>query len=142
MKIFVNANVRVGKSELDFFEFKSFLTKKYADKAEGMKTERGKESRRLDLDRLTRVLSDNEQDLKSVFILHGKLSKAKHLILDKISKVKGAMRTFIQTNDGFKVTAPEGYVAIDRTSDKAIKLVDRMEFSKNNFTVAKNWVKG
>ena len=40
----------------------------------------------------------------------------------------------------FDVVNPEGYVAID-DSGKAVKLVDRMEFSLNNFTVAKNWDK-
>ena len=33
-----------------------------------------------------------------------------------------------------------GYVAID-TNGKAVKLVDRMEFAFNNFTVAKDWDK-
>ena len=43
--------------------------------------------------------------------------------------------------DGFKVVNPEGYVAIDRTSGNAVKLVDRMEFSFNNFTAIKAWDK-
>ena len=47
----------------------------------------------------------------------------------------------VKTSDGFKVTNPEGYVAIDRISGNAVKLVDRMEFSFNNFTAIKNWDK-
>ena len=46
--------------------------------------------------------------------------------------------SFIKTSDGYKVTAPEGFVAIDHVG-KALKLVDRMEFSRANFTVAKSW---
>jgi len=49
--------------------------------------------------------------------------------------------TFVRTSDGFKVTNPEGYVAIDRISGNAVKLVDRMEFSFNNFTAIKSWDK-
>jgi len=49
--------------------------------------------------------------------------------------------TFVKTKDGFKVTNPEGYVAIDRVSGDAVKLVDRMEFSYNNFTAIKAWDK-
>jgi hypothetical protein len=49
--------------------------------------------------------------------------------------------TFIQTDKGFRVTNPEGYVAVDRTGS-AVKLVDRLEFSTANFTIAKNWVRG
>ena len=52
------------------------------------------------------------------------------------------MEHFLQTDDGFKVTAPEGYVAIDSSDGGAVKLVDRLGFSHANFTIAKNWVKG
>ena len=48
--------------------------------------------------------------------------------------------SFIKTPDGFRVTAPEGFVAL--SSKGAVKLVDRLEFSKANFTIAKDWVKG
>ena len=46
----------------------------------------------------------------------------------------------IQTNKGLKVVNPEGYVAIDKTGG-AVKIVDKLEFTFNNFTVAKNWDK-
>ena len=47
----------------------------------------------------------------------------------------------MQTDKGFVATNPEGYVAVDRTGS-AVKLVDRLEFSRANFTAAKNWVRG
>ena len=49
--------------------------------------------------------------------------------------------TFIQTDKGWRVTNPEGFVAVDRMGN-AVKLVDRLEFSTANFTLAKNWIKG
>jgi hypothetical protein len=49
--------------------------------------------------------------------------------------------TFIRTDDGFKVTAPEGFVAVDRLKGSAVKLIDRLEFSQANFNAAKNWSK-
>jgi hypothetical protein len=39
---------------------------------------------------------------------------------------------------GFKVTAPEGFVAVDLLKGNALKLVDRLEFSQQNFNAAKN----
>jgi hypothetical protein len=48
---------------------------------------------------------------------------------------------FVRTDNGYKVSNPEGYVAIDHTGTNAVKLVDRMEFSFNNFTAAKAWDK-
>lgn len=64
---------------------------------------------------------------------------AKEMITNKLNQVKQLAGTFIRTANGFKVTAPEGYVAIDRISGSAVKLVDRMEFSFNNFTAIKAW---
>jgi hypothetical protein len=69
------------------------------------------------------------------------LVDAKMQIVKKLNSVKGLTDTFIKTSNGFKVTNPEGYVAIDRISGGAVKLVDRMEFSFNNFTAVKNWMK-
>ena len=66
---------------------------------------------------------------------------AKMKIVSKLNSVKGLTDTFIKTANGFKVTNPEGYVAIDRISGDAVKLVDRMEFSFNNFTAIKAWDK-
>ena len=59
--------------------------------------------------------------------------------MDKLRSVQ-SIGTFLRTANGFKVTSPEGYVAIK--SGNAVKLVDRMEFSRANFNVAKDWVKG
>ncbi len=64
------------------------------------------------------------------------LISAKTMVVKKLSKVQD-IGTFIRTDDGFRVTAPEGFVAIKDM--KALKIVDRIEFSKSNFTVAKNW---
>ena len=47
-------------------------------------------------------------------------------------------RSFLRTSTGYRVTAPEGYVAVDRVAG-AIKLVDRLEFSRQNFTMPKGW---
>ena len=60
------------------------------------------------------------------------------MIVAKLDKVK-SIGTFIRTPNGFKATNPEGYVAIDRIKGNAVKLVDRMEFSFNNFTAIKAW---
>ena len=65
-----------------------------------------------------------------------KLTPAKLLINRKLEKVKG-IGTFLKDGNGYKVTAPEGFVAIK--SGSALKLVDRLEFSVANFTTDKNW---
>ena len=64
------------------------------------------------------------------------LTAAKTMVIRQLEKVQG-IGTYIKTENGYKVTAPEGFVAIK--SGSALKLVDRLEFSRANFTVEKNW---
>ena len=52
-----------------------------------------------------------------------------------------SIRHFLRKPKHYKVTAPEGFVAVDRAAG-AVKLVDRLEFSRANFTAEKDWVKG
>jgi hypothetical protein len=62
------------------------------------------------------------------------------MIVRKLDKAK-SIGTFLLTQDGFKVTEQEGFVAIDRMGKNAVKLVDRMQFSKANFSpdIVKGW---
>ena len=67
------------------------------------------------------------------------LISAKEMIISRLEKVKD-IKTFLKTENGYEVTAPEGFVAI--ASGGALKLVKRREFSRANFTAAKDWENG
>jgi hypothetical protein len=84
-------------------------------------------------------IKTNENAIYMTVASYMNLQTAKAMIVNQLAKVK-TFGTFLQTEDGYKVTAPEGFVAIRDGS--ALKLVDRLEFSKANFTIAKNWDKG
>ena len=88
-----------------------------------------------------REFSKHTNNLTMIITFQNLLLDAKMQIVNKLNSVKGLTDTFIKTSNGFKVTNPEGYVAIDRVSGNAVKLVDRMEFSFNNFTAIKAWDK-
>ena len=88
-----------------------------------------------------REFSKHTNNLTMIITFQNLLLDAKMQIVNKLNSVKGLTDTFIKTANGFKVTNPEGYVAIDRVSGNAVKLVDRMEFSFNNFTAIKAWDK-
>jgi hypothetical protein len=64
--------------------------------------------------------------------------KAKLMIIRKLETIK-SIGTFVRTENGFRITAPEGFVAVDKLKGNALKLVDRLEFSQTNFNAAKNW---
>jgi hypothetical protein len=88
-----------------------------------------------------REIGKHTQNLIQIITFQNLLVDAKMQIVKKLNSVKGLTDTFVKTKNGFKVTNPEGYVAIDRVSGNAVKLVDRMEFSFNNFTAIKSWDK-
>ena len=88
-----------------------------------------------------REVKKHTNNLVFIITFQNLLVEAKMEIVKKLNSVKGLTDTFIKTANGFKVTNPEGYVAIDRVSGGAVKLVDRMEFSFNNFTAIKAWDK-
>mgnify|MGYP003632803984 FL=1 len=88
-----------------------------------------------------REVKKHTKNLIQIITFQNLLVEAKMQIVKKLNSVKGLTDTFVKTKNGFKVTNPEGYVAIDRVSGGAVKLVDRMEFSYNNFTAIKAWDK-
>jgi len=87
---------------------------------------------------VVRELKKHTRNLASIIEFQNHIVDAKMGIIKKLNSVK-QIGTFIRTSNGFKVTDGEGYVAIDRTTGGAVKLVDRMEFSFNNFTAIKAW---
>lgn len=83
---------------------------------------------------------ENIRNLISLFELQNKIVEAKSMIIDKLESIS-SLNTFVRTKDGFKVTKQEGYVVVDTLSNGALKLVDRLEFSLNNFSseILKGW---
>lgn len=105
------------------------------------KSAKGKEGVDKKEQELMRFFSkENKKNLQLIFELQNAIIDAKLLIINKLDKVK-QLDTFVRTKNGFKVTGSEGFVAIDRTTSGAVKLIDRLEFSMNNFSAdtIKGW---
>ena len=79
--------------------------------------------------------------LRTLVEFQALINYAKIKILAKVNKAKQLTAMFVKKDNGFDVVSPEGFVAIDNDMGGAVKLVDRMEFSLNNFTVQKDWDK-
>lgn len=75
-----------------------------------------------------------------MFDMQNHLVDAKKELMKHLDKLDD-INTFVKTKDGYKVTGAEGYVAIDNLTNGAVKIVDRMEFSFNNFSkdIIKGW---
>ena len=88
-----------------------------------------------------RFYTSNKNELKKIFDLQNLLTKAKNMIVKKLQTVRDSLGTYLRIDStGLQVTAPEGFVAIDHVG-KAVKLIDRLEFSQANFNATKNWSK-
>jgi hypothetical protein len=88
-----------------------------------------------------RFYRTNANELKKIFDLQNLIVDAKLMIVGKLQNLKQLTGTFIKTEDGFRVTAPEGFVAVDRLKGNAMKLIDRFVFAHDNFNAQKNWDK-
>jgi len=104
------------------------------------KTAKGKEKfKKGKVDNL-KFIERNKQSLYFAIASYVTLQNTKNTVLQKLAQIQ-SIGHFIRTDTGYKVTAPEGFVATDRVGN-VVKLVDRLEFSRANFTIAKDWVKG
>ena len=144
LKIFLNSYIRGGEKIENTKKVTEFFEKYYVSREDKqrkrVKSAAGKA-------KWTQIKKDGileynkyKKDLYFVIASYITLQTAKTMIIRKLERAEN-IGTFIRTPNGYRVTAPEGFVAIDRIG-KALKLVDRLEFSRANFTVDKSWVKG
>ena len=143
LKTYNNSKVRAGeiiknpkKHAAGYVDWVQMSIQKQIDK---VKSDKGKEKYTNMQKEYVRDFKKHVNNLTQVITFQNLLVDAKMQIVKKLNSVKGLTDTFIRTSNGYKVTNPEGYVAIDRVSGGAVKLVDRMEFSFNNFTAIKAW---
>ena len=81
-------------------------------------------------------LVNNVYKFKAMLALYKEIQAIKQMVIDKLDHLE-EFRTYVQTDKGYKVTTPEGYV-LHKDGDM-IKFVNRMEFAYNNFTLQKQW---
>ena len=118
-----------------------FVNDRYAKQIDKRTSDAGKQVQIDKRDELLEFFSKSNLDqLKLIFDLHNYVTDSKLIIINKLNELNN-MGTFVKTKSGFKVTGVEGFVAIDRMEGGAVKLVDRLEFSTNNFSkdIIKGW---
>jgi len=144
---FNNTYVRAGqiiKNETAHTKkLQRWIKDKYEKEAAKRTTERGKAAQRQKAEELLKFFSlANTKSLISLFKLQKLIVLVKLKLINKLNQLS-KIKTFVKTRNGFKVTGEEGYVAIDTLGGDAVKIVDRMEFSYNNFSpdILKGWDK-
>jgi hypothetical protein len=143
LKTYNNSKVRQGEKisnpKKHAQGYLKWVEDNYNKNIDKLKTPAKKEELEVQKKEMLRELKKHTVNLGNIIEFQNHIVEAKMGIVKKLNSVKQLTDTFIRTSNGFKVTNPEGFVAIDRVSGNAVKLVDRMEFSFNNFTAIKAW---
>ena len=145
LKAFNNSKVRKGKTIVNarthVFQLIRYFREYYKKEADKRSSDKGKQTQLDKANKLMTYFDNHKNDLIKIYEIVMLLTSAKNMVVNKLNQA-GSIPTFLRTTSGFKVTEQEGYVAIDKVGG-AVKLVDRMEFSRANFSpdVIKGWQK-
>ena len=136
---FIRAATDLPSTKETAGKFRDFYKERTQKEIDGVKTEKSKTKYKTIQDEGLKFIDAQTESIYFAVATYKTLQTAKKILIDKLNSAKG-IGTFKTTPTGLQATNPEGYVAVDKKG-KAVKLVDRMEFSLQNFTVAKNWDK-
>jgi hypothetical protein len=142
IKAFANFKIRqgmpIGNVNSHVVGLIRYLQNKLDKEVDKLKSVRGKENRRKKNEDILKFFTGNKTALKNMFQMQNILIAAKMIIIKKLQDIQPMTKTFIQTDKGFEITNPEGFVAVT-LDDGAVKLVDRLEFSRQNFLAPKTF---
>jgi hypothetical protein len=142
---FINSKVRAGERIRDPKSFVNdmidYIENYFNKEIESKKSEAGKKTATNKKNEIMSYFEETPRsEIVSMFVLYNLITDAKLMVIRKLDKAK-QVGTFLKTKDGYEVTEQEGFVAIDHMGKNAVKLVDRLQFSKANFNadVIKGW---
>ena len=145
IKTFNNTKVREGlkirDTQAHTTELIRWVEAKLNKDISDAKKEDTKQKRIKEKTEIMRFFRNSRTDLVRIFDMMNYVVDAKNMIVKKLQQLKQVTGTFLRTDDGYKVTNPEGFVAVDKLKGNAVKLIDRLEFAHANFNAAKNWSK-
>jgi hypothetical protein len=147
LKPFINKRITAGTSVGEPIQFVKEFIEYFKEKMEGeiSKLKTGAEGpaaqKRLEKILATeKFVEDNLNTILIVMAVYKQVIQLKLKLLKKLERIEQSVGTFLKTDDGYKVTNPEGFVAFGMEGG-AVKLNDRLEFNKANFNQAKSWSK-
>ncbi|MDV7397331.1 DUF6267 family protein, partial [Arthrospira platensis SPKY1] len=115
-----------------------FIEEKFQKKIDSMKSDLGKDKWKNAMNAELNYVKLNQNSFLSSFELLKLLTHAKQIVINKLETLN-SVRSFVADGNGYSTTTGEGFVISDKLGDNAVKLVDRFEFSRLNFTLPKQW---
>ncbi len=142
-QLYINAMVKEGQLPTNVNQFLQGFKKFYADRMQqqiaGLKAQKALALRQDKLKQMPAFLNRVKKPLQAMLTFYKAVQQMKGFILKKMNQAM-AIGSFAQTDSGLEVTDPEGFVAVDKTGN-AVKLVDRLGFSRRNLTAIKKFQK-
>jgi hypothetical protein len=140
LKQFFNNEIKnarsIGNIDESLYDLANFYHEKMSKELAKIKTVDNLTKKRNLVYQSENYLVDNVYKFKAMLTLYKELQAVKQMVIDKLDHLE-EFRTFVQTEKGYKVTTPEGYVL--HKDGSMIKFVNRLEFAYNNFTLQKQW---
>ena len=142
-QMYINAMVREGKLPNDANKFLQGFRKFYADRMQqqmaGLKAQKALQLRQDKMKQMPVFLNRAKKPLQAMLTFYRAVQTMKAFGLSKMNQAM-SIGSFSQTDNGLEVTEPEGFVAVDK-SGNAVKLVDRLGFSRRNLTAVSKFKK-
>ena len=135
-QMYINAMVKQGQVPTNVNQFLQGFKKFYADRMQqqisGLKAQKALQLRQDKMKQMPAFLTRVKQPLQAMLTFYKAVQSMKSFVMKKMNQAM-AIGSFSQTENGLEVTEPEGFVAVDKTGS-AVKLVDRLGFSRRNLT--------
>ena len=142
-QIYINAMVKQGQLPSNVNQFLQGFEKFYADRMQqqisGLKAQKALALRQEKIKQMPNFLRQVKKPLQAMLTFYKAVQQLKGFVLKKMNQAM-AIGSFQQTENGLEVTDPEGFVAVDK-SGNAVKLVDRLGFSRRNLTAVSKFKK-
>jgi len=140
LKTYTNYNVRNGIPKGSAKGFHDYIRTRFDAERAKLKSKAGQEKHAAKVKPVLDHVKQNSDAYDAMFNLHSGLAKAKLHLVDQFRKTKGLGTHIEDPETGeLRPTHPEGYVAVQKRSGVGYKMVDREDFSRQNFTLPKKW---
>ena len=145
LNIYLNQEIKTGQfvdnAAISYKAFQKWFELRTDKKIAKLKSDRGIEKATAAKQEQMAMLEQRKQDILNIFIVSKLLADAKLIFVKKYNNAVYNTKHFVDDGQGgLRVTAPEGYVAVDRIG-QGVKFVDRVEFSRANFAMDKGFTK-
>lgn len=126
---YINSTINGGLTNFSAEGWKLNVRSKLEKEINKLKTEKGKAGKTEVLNKHLAFIDAYTKQIDQMFELHNKIAKVKEMLLGKLYAISTLGHFFMDEN-GIRPTNPEGIVIY--RSGSVIKLVNRLEFSKQN----------